>query len=197
MTSVIPQTKKSTDQGLNLKDIVYEDGDLLIINKAPGVIVHPGDFKTKELSLISQVHDYLGNKLNSLTFKPSLIHRIDKDTSGIIMIAKTKSALDAMLRDLQANKIKKTYLAICLGVPSEMSGTIRKKLRRLEHAEHTNKIIVDEQDGQKAVTHYRVLQTGIHDKYSLIECTLETGRMHQIRIHLASIGCPILGDDTY
>ncbi len=167
------------------------------MNKAPGVIVHPGDFKTTNLSLIAQVQDYLGTKLTSLTFKPSLIHRIDKDTSGIVMIAKTKPSLDVMLASLQSNKIEKVYLAICLGTPTQMSGTIRKKLRRLEHAENTNKVVIDEAGGQSAITHYKVLETDIHEKYSLIECVLETGRMHQIRIHLASIGCPILGDNTY
>jgi 23S rRNA-/tRNA-specific pseudouridylate synthase len=82
-------------------------------------------------------------------------------------------------------------------VPPETRGVIRKKLRRLEHAERENKIVIDDEGGQTAVTHYQVLETGIHSKYSLIECVLETGRMHQIRVHLASIGCPILGDNTY
>lgn len=192
-----PLVQKSDKEGLNRKDIVYEDGELLIVNKNPGVIVHPGDFKTTELSLIAQVQDYLGSKLNSLTFKPSLIHRIDKDTSGIVMIAKTKPSLDVMLKALQSNKIEKVYLAVCLGVPPETRGVIRKKLRRLEHAERENKIIIDNEGGQTAVTHYQVLETGIQGKYSLIECRLETGRMHQIRVHLASLGCPILGDNTY
>ncbi|MDD2892070.1 MAG: RluA family pseudouridine synthase [Candidatus Gracilibacteria bacterium] len=192
-----PLVQKSDKEGLNRKDIVYEDGELLIVNKNPGVIVHPGDFKTTELSLIAQVQDYLGSKLNSLTFKPSLIHRIDKDTSGIVMIAKTKPSLDVMLKALQSNKIEKVYLAVCLGVPPETRGVIRKKLRRLEHAERENKIVIDNEGGQTAVTHYQVLETEIHGKYSLIECRLETGRMHQIRVHLASLGCPILGDNTY
>jgi 23S rRNA pseudouridine955/2504/2580 synthase len=182
---------------LDKKDIVYEDGDLLIVNKNPGTIVHPGDFKTTELSLIAQVQDYLGEKLSSLTFKPSLVHRIDKDTSGIVMIAKTKPTLDVMLKALQSNKIEKVYLAVCLGTPPETRGIIRRKLRRLEHAERENKIVIDDDGGQTAVTHYRVLETGIHEKYSLVECTLETGRMHQIRVHLASLGCPVLGDNTY
>ncbi|MDD5377022.1 MAG: RluA family pseudouridine synthase [Candidatus Gracilibacteria bacterium] len=192
-----PLLQKSSREGLDPKGIVYEDKELLIVNKNPGVIVHPGDFKTTELSLIAQVQDYLGDKLSSLTFKPSLIHRIDKDTSGIVMIAKTKPSLDVMLGALQSNKIEKVYLAVCLGAPPETRGTIRRKLRRLEHAERENKIVVDDEGGQTAITHYQVLETGIHGKYSLIECTLETGRMHQIRVHLASIGCPVLGDNTY
>lgn len=102
-----------------------------------------------------------------------------------------------MLRALQSNNIEKVYLAVCLGKPPETRGVIKKKLRRLEHAERENKIIIDEENGQTAVTHYKVLEMGIHGKYSLIECVLETGRMHQIRVHLASIGCPILGDNTY
>ena len=172
----IPVIGTDTRDGLNPKDIVYEDGDLLIVNKNPGVIVHPGDFKTTELSLIAQVQDYLGAKLNSLTFKPSL---------------------DVMLKALQSNKIEKIYLAVCLGVPPETRGVIKKKLRRLEHAERENKIVIDEEGGQTAITHYQVLETGIQGKYSLIECRLETGRMHQIRVHMSSIGCPILGDNIY
>lgn len=196
-TAKTPTPERGDKEGLDRKDIVYEDGDLLIVNKKPGVIVHPGDFKTTELSLITQVQDYLGEKLSSLTFKPSLIHRIDKDTSGIVMIAKTKPSLDVMLKALQSNKIEKVYLAVCIGTPPETRGIVKKKLRRLEHAERENKIVVDEVGGQTAVTHYKVLETGIHSKYSLVECTLETGRMHQIRVHMASIGCPILGDNTY
>ncbi|MDD5197953.1 MAG: RluA family pseudouridine synthase [Candidatus Gracilibacteria bacterium] len=198
LTAVTKSVSQRTDkERLDIKDIVYEDGDLLIVNKNPGTIVHPGDFKTTELSLIAQAQDYLGEKLSSLTFKPSLIHRIDKDTSGIVMIAKTKPSLDVMLGALQSNKIEKVYLAVCLGTPPETRGVIRRKLRRLEHAERENKIVVDDENGQTAVTHYQVLETGIHGKYSLIECTLETGRMHQIRVHLASIGCPVLGDNAY
>lgn len=195
-----PVSLKNTGTGkqrLDQKDIIHEDDDLLIVNKNPGTIVHPGDFKTTDLSLIAQAQDYLGENFSSLTFKPSLIHRIDKDTSGIVMIAKTKPSLEFMLNALQSNKIEKVYLAVCLGTPPETRGVIRRKLRRLENAERENKIVIDDEDGQTAVTHYKVLETGIQGKFSLVECVLETGRMHQIRVHLASMGCPVLGDNTY
>lgn len=176
--------------------IIYEDSCLLIINKDPWVIVHPGDFKTKDISLIEMVQDYLWNRLNSLTFKPSLIHRIDKDTSWIIMIAKTKQALDFMLKELQNNKIEKYYLAVSIWDLS-WSSKITKKLRRVEDAKNENKVVIDEINGQKAITNYKGLKNNILEKYSLLECRLETGRMHQIRVHLSSIGYPILGDNAY
>ncbi|EKE29387.1 MAG: Pseudouridine synthase [uncultured bacterium (gcode 4)] len=182
---------------LSKDDIVYEDSSVLVMNKGPWVIVHPWDFKTKDLSLIQQVQDYLWNKLNSLTFKPSLVHRIDKDTSWIIMIAKTKKALDSLLKDLQSDNIEKYYLAIAIWCPETDSWTISKKILRIEGAKNENKIQIDEKEWQKAITHYKVLRKGILWKYSLIECRLETGRMHQIRVHLASIWCPILWDKTY
>lgn len=181
---------------LNPKDIVYEDAHLLLVNKNPGINVHPGDHKTSENSLIEQVQDYLGNKLVSLTFRPALVHRIDRNTSGLIMIAKTKPSLDHMMEALQAHKIEKKYLAVCIGTPKEAQGTIRAPLTRIENAKNENKVVVDP-EGQKAVTHYKVLETSPDGKYSLVECRLETGRMHQIRVHMASIGTPVLGDIAY
>ncbi|MDD4529945.1 MAG: RluA family pseudouridine synthase, partial [Candidatus Gracilibacteria bacterium] len=110
---------------LDKKDILYEDKNLLIINKNPGINVHPGDHKTKEVSLIEQVQDYLGNQLNSLTFKPSLVHRIDRDTSGTVLIAKNKLSLDFLTKELREHKIDKYYLAICFGIPDKSEGTIK------------------------------------------------------------------------
>ncbi len=181
---------------LDKKDIVFEDSHLLVLNKPAWMIVHPGDFKTKELSLIQLVQDYLWDKLNSLTFKPSLVHRIDKDTSWIIIIAKTKKSLDSMLSQLQNNKIEKIYLAITTSSPKPDNWKIDKKILRIENAKNTNKVILDEK-GQRAVTYYKKISDGIKWKYALLECKLETWRMHQIRVHLASIWTPILWDGVY
>jgi RluA family pseudouridine synthase len=191
----IPKNKPASK--LNPATIIAEDSALIIINKDPFVLVHPGDFKSDQISLIEQVQDYLGASYNALTFKPSLIHRIDRETSGIVMIAKTKEALERMNEAIRNHKVEKTYLAITLGKPSVTQGTITKKLFRKEQAHDENKVIIDEKNGMEAITHYRTLSSDIHGKYALLECAIETGRMHQIRVHLASIGTPILGDDTY
>ncbi|MDD3120158.1 MAG: RluA family pseudouridine synthase [Candidatus Gracilibacteria bacterium] len=183
---------------LDKKDILYEDKNLLIINKNPGINVHPGDHKTKEVSLIEQVQDYLGNQLNSLTFKPSLVHRIDRDTSGTVLIAKNKLSLDFLTKELREHKIDKYYLAICFGIPDKSEGTIKAKLERIENANKEDKVQVSEK-GQEAITKYKVLETFKKEdlEFSVIECKIETGRMHQIRVHLAHIGYPIVGDDKY
>lgn len=193
----------STSVKLSKQDIVLEDEWLLIINKNSGLNVHPGDHKTKEVSLIEQVEDYYGGKLNSFTFKPSLIHRIDRDTSGIIMIAKTKNILTRLSADFKKHSaIKKTYFALVVWKLSRSQWTIRKKLKRIENAKNENKVQVSEK-WLEAITHYKVL-----DEYTLklpeweqtlsaVEVTIETWRMHQIRVHLAHLGNPILGDKTY
>lgn len=192
------QAEISGKEKLDKKDIVFEDAGLLVVNKNPGINVHPGDHKTKELSLIALVQDYFSGKLDSLTFKPSLVHRIDRDTSGIIMIAKKKNVLDSMLSQLQNNKIKKTYFTIVFGKLPAKSGTINKRLKRIEWATKEDKVQVRD-DWQVAVTHYKVIdEKKAWDLIiSSLEVTIETGRMHQIRVHMASMWIPIVWDDKY
>lgn len=179
-------------------DIIYNDESLIVINKPAWINVHPGDHKTKELSLIELIHDALWNVYNSLTFKPSLVHRIDRDTSGCIMVALTKPTLEHLLNSLQRHEIDKVYHAIVVGVPEKPTGTISVKLLRKENAKDEAKVVVSE-CWQRAITHYRVLRTFSlnWEKFSLLECSIETGRTHQIRVHLAYIGCPIVGDKAY
>jgi len=187
----------------NKKDIVFEDSFLFIINKSSWINVHPWDFKSKEVSIIQQVQDYLWEKLNSLTFKPSLVHRIDRDTSGLLMIAKKKDILSKLVEDFKNHKkIRKTYLAICFGKLPQKSWTITKKLLRIENAQNRNKVEINEK-GQTAISHYKLVEEFVvktknwNQNISVVEVQIETGRMHQIRVHLASIKCPIIWDKTY
>ena len=159
----------------NPLNILFEDEVLLVVSKESGENVHPGDHKTKESSLIERVQDTLGKKYDSLTFKPSLVHRIDRETSGCVLIAKEKHTLEKLLEELQSHKIEKIYHALVLGIPGTQTGTIRAKLKRIENAKNEAKVQVSE-DGQSAVTHYKVLSTFFlgKDTCSLIECRIET-----------------------
>jgi len=195
-----PQIK--IDKKLDKKDIMYEDKSVLVINKNPFLNVHPWDFKTKEISLIDQVHDYLWNKLNSFTFKPALAHRIDRNTSWIIIVWKQKHILDHLVKWFKNHDIKKIYYAIVLWKLEKKSWKIDKKLLRIENAHNQNKVQVNEK-WQKALTFYKVLEektletkNGNQD-ISILEVELKTGRMHQIRVHLAEIGYPIVWDNVY
>ena len=188
---------------LSQKDIIFEDNTLLVVNKNPWQNVHPWDHKTQEVSLIEQAQDYLGEGFASLTFKPSLIHRIDRDTSGIVLIAKEKQVLVQLSADFkEKNTIKKTYYGLVVWKLSRKQGTIQKKLKRIENAKNENKIQVS-QWWQEAITHYTLLweyRLSLPQGEQIIsevEMTIETGRMHQIRVHMAAIWSPILWDNTY
>lgn len=188
---------------LDKKDIAYEDAHLLVLNKNPGMNVHPGDHKTKESNVIAQVQDYLWASYNSLTFKPSLIHRIDRDTSGILMIAKQKQILTQLVNDFKSHtKVKKTYYAIVLWKLSRSWWTIKKNLLRIENAKNESKIQVNEA-GQTAVSHYKKIAEhtiniwGKNIDLTEVEVQIETGRMHQIRVHMAHIWNPIICDKAY
>jgi len=199
-----PQREKGVENiKFDKNDIVFEDADLFIVNKNPWINVHPWDHKTSESNIIAQVQDYLWDKLNSLTFKPSLIHRIDRDTSWILMIAKKKDILTRLVNDFKDHKkIKKTYFALVLWKLSRKQWTITKKLKRIENAKNENKVQVSE-SGLTAVSKYTLLKehTLKTKEWNLIisevEVNIETGRMHQIRVHMASLWNPILWDKAY
>ena len=191
------------EKKLNKADIVYEDWDLLVLNKSSWINVHPWDHKTKEISIIEQVQDYLWDKFDSLTFKPSLIHRIDRDTSWILLIAKKKDILVKLVNDFKNHKqIRKFYHAIVIWRLSRKEWLITKKLKRIENAKNENKVQVSNQ-WQTAVSRYKLLKEHeLNTKewkiiLSEVEVEIETWRMHQIRVHMASIWTPIVWDKIY
>lgn len=203
LTKKAEEKKLETREQFDIKNIVYEDGDILVINKPAGINVHSGDHKTKESNIISQIWDYLWDKLNSLTFKPSLVHRIDRDTSGILIIWKKKDILSKLVEDFKWHKkVKKIYYAIVIWKLPSKTWTIDAKLLRIEGAKNEDKVQVSE-DGQTAVTNYTVIREyPLKTKdgtttLSEVEVEILTGRMHQIRVHFASLGTPILWDDKY
>jgi len=198
----VPQLWASPPASWNtpLLDILYEDESIMVINKPSGLNVHAGDHKTTESNLIDQVQDFLRWQHDSLTFRPALVHRIDRDTSGCIIIAKDKIALEWLLWQLREHKIQKIYHTLVVWSPVLPTGTIRAKILRIDNARAESKVRIDT-SGQNATTHYRVLDTlsygGDGTTVSLLECRIETGRTHQIRIHLDHIGHPIVWDQAY
>ena len=175
-------------------DVVYEDNDLMVINKPPNQVVHPGH------------GNYTGTLLNGLIYyndnlpenndgRPGLVHRIDKDTSGLLVVAKSETALTVLAKQFFEKKIERKYLAIVWGVPSPAKDTINKNLSRDKKNRMIMSVPNEDDIGKKAVTHYNIIEDLGY--VSLIECQLETGRTHQIRAHMKHIGHPIFNDVRY
>ena len=174
-------------------DVVYQDQDLAIINKPAGLVVHPGAGNLRHTlvnALLYHVTDLsgIGGKL-----RPGIVHRLDKDTSGLMVVAKNDFAHRHLAAQIKACSVKRHYLALVHGVVKEKQGQIAAPIGR--HPVERKKMAVRE-DGRPAVTDFEVLEQ-LHPKYSLVECRLQTGRTHQIRVHLASINHPIVGDPVY
>ena len=175
-------------------DILYEDEDVLVVNKPKGMVVHPAAGHCSG-TLVNAVMFHCQENLSGINgiMRPGIVHRIDKDTTGSIIICKNDFSHNHIAEQLKKHSITRRYHAICYGTFLSQEGTISAPIGR--HPLDRKKMAVNEKNGKSAVTHYKVLQR-FHG-YTYIECRLETGRTHQIRVHMASIGHPLLGDETY
>ena len=174
-------------------DIVYEDDDILIVNKPRGLVVHPGA-GNKDLTLANALMFHT-KKLSTINgqFRPGIVHRIDKDTSGLLAVAKNDLAHNELAAQLKNHTMRRIYIALAHGVIFEDEGTIIAPLGR--DKKNRLKMAVDLHDGKEAVTHFKVLKR--YQQATLVECRLETGRTHQIRVHFEYIKHPLVGDPLY
>ncbi len=175
-------------------DIIYEDSDVILVNKPKGMVVHPAaghDSGTLVNALLYHCKDSLST-INGV-MRPGIVHRIDMDTTGVLVVCKNDNAHQSLAEQLKVHSITRKYRAIVHGNLKTETGTIHTTIGR--HPDDRKKMAVNVKNGRDAITHYRVLQQ--LNGFSYIECELETGRTHQIRVHMASIGHPILGDAVY
>lgn len=172
-------------------DVVYEDSDLLVINKASGMVVHPapGHYSHTLVNALLYRFQISGGE----KYRPGIVHRLDKDTSGLMMVAKGEKTHEKLSRMIANKEVERHYLAIVDGVVKHDTGTIDAPIGR--DANNRQKMAVTDVHGKEAVTHFRVLET--FSNHTLVECILDTGRTHQIRVHMAYIGHPVSNDPLY
>ena len=175
--------------------IVYEDEHLVVVDKPAGIVVHPAN-GNPDGTLVNALLHHCAGQLSGIggVARPGIVHRIDKDTSGLLVVAKTDKAHEGLSKQFADHSIDRVYLSIVNGRPLPPSGTIDAPLARSSH-DRKKMAVVAEGRGKRAVTHYRTLQP--LDNAAFIECRLETGRTHQVRVHLTHIGHPLLGDPVY
>lgn len=175
-------------------DILYEDEDIILINKPKGMVVHPaaGHYTG---TLVNGLMAHCKNDLSGINgvLRPGIVHRIDMDTTGVLIVCKNDAAHQSIAQQLKVHSITRKYYAIVHGVIRDDSGTVNAPIGR--HPTDRKKMSIQARNGKDAITHYRVLKR--FEKYTYVECQLETGRTHQIRVHMASIHHPLLGDRVY
>lgn len=192
---VIPEAKSIDVKAEDIPlDIVYEDEHLLVVNKPQNMVVHPaaGNY---EGTLVNALLHHCGDSLSGINgvIRPGIVHRIDKDTSGLLLVAKDDITHNGLAAQIKEHSLTRKYIAIVHGNFKQEDGTVDAPIGR--HPTDRKRMCITEKNSKNAVTHYRVLQR--FGEYTFVECRLETGRTHQIRVHMASIGHPVLGDKTY
>lgn len=176
-------------------DILYEDNDVLVVNKPKGMVVHPAPGHYED-TLVNAVLYHCRDNLSGINgvLRPGIVHRIDKDTTGALIVCKNDKAHQKIADQLRAHTIARSYRAIVYNNFSEDEGMINAPIGR--HPTNRKKRMVTEKNSKEAITHYKVLDH-LNHKFNYIECRLETGRTHQIRVHMSHIGHPLLGDEVY
>lgn len=190
----IPEVKETDLKSQDIPlDVIYEDDDILVVNKPKGMVVHPA-VGNPDGTLVNAVMAHCKGKLSGIggELRPGIVHRLDKDTSGLIIVAKNDKAHINLSEQIQNREVKKVYLALVRGVIPENEATINMPIAR--STKDRKKMAVDKK-GKVAITLFKVLER--FEKYTYLEVAIETGRTHQIRVHMAEIGHPVVGDYTY
>ena len=185
-----PQSLELTPENIPL-DIVYEDDDVIVVNKPQGMVVHPAPGHPDHTLVNALLYHSPLSTING-TFRPGIVHRIDKDTSGLLMVAKNDLAHQSLAEQLRNKTNKREYLALVYGQIKEDEGTIDAPLGRNPQDRKKQAVV---KGGRHAVTHFKVMKR--YDNFTLVKCILETGRTHQIRVHMKYIGHPLVGDPLY
>ena len=190
----IPEPKQIELKAQNIPiEIIYEDSDIIVVNKPKGMVVHPAN-GNPDGTLVNAIMAICKDSLSGIggEIRPGIVHRIDKDTSGLLIVAKNDNAHVKMSEQIKNHEVKKTYIALVRGVFKENEATIDMPIGR---STSDRKKMAVNKNGKNAITHIKVLKR--FDKYTLLQVNIETGRTHQIRVHLSHIGYPIVGDYTY
>ena len=190
----VPEAREANIKPENIPiDIIYQDNDIIVVNKPKGLVVHPAD-GNPDGTLVNAIMAICKDGLSGIggELRPGIVHRLDKDTSGLLIVAKNDKAHRLMSEQIKNREVRKIYIALVKGVVSENEATIDMPIGR---STKDRKKMAVRKDGKEAVTHFKVLKR--YPNYTLLEVKIDTGRTHQIRVHMAEIGHPVVGDEVY